>query len=324
MFPFPLNCRGLRLGVCRACPQPPHTVTTMTGTSRLFPSFDCRFNGHSPQGRGSSSLEPLAPEIMEKILEHIPLDTQGQPTLAACALVATWWTGPSQRRLFSSISIHRRNYKQWMDSIVRSGTKTHLKYVRSLEHSLTRRGGIVYPMRNLPKDSGEYLSAMHNIQSLKLVDIGIERISKEFYICFSAFRQTLTNLSLHSFETSFSAFLLLVDYFPNITTLRLSLLALKPCEGVIPSLSRPLRGRICLGCATSTRMEFFDRLAKLNPQYEELVLEPTLYVEAEVAGNFLRLCASTAEYLRLTAIFGREHSFKPPSSPHILSQALAF
>ena len=139
-----------------------------------------------------------------------------------------------------------------------------------------------------------------------LANIMIEHTNnEELHPCFSAFRQTLTHITLHCFETSFSAFVTLVDYFPNITSLRLGSFDIRPDEGPVPALSRPLRGKISIRSSRRC-VEFFDRLAKLNPEYEELVLEYTL-LKTEVAESLLRLCASTVKYLRLTAKFEREH-----------------
>lgn len=220
------------------------------GTSLPFIHFRCRSDEKS--SKGSNLPEPktsvtLPPEILDKILEYVLTDgAEGRPTLIACALVATWWTGPSQRRLFSSVSIYHRNYRRWMDGVVLSGSKTHLLgYVRSLEHSLTPNTKNMYQMRDLQKDSGEYLSALHNIHSLTLLRVRIEVIGGEgFHTCFSAFRETLIDLTLQTVVTSFSAFVTLVSYFPNISTLRLGLVKLVPDEEPVPSLPQPLQGEV--------------------------------------------------------------------------------
>jgi len=180
-------------------------------------------------------------------------------------------------------------------------------------------------MRNLPKYSGEYLSALNDIHTLELFEIKIQQISeREFHTCFSAFRETLTHLALEFFDTSFSAFAALVDYFPNMTTLWLGSFDVKPDEGPVPSLSRPLRGRISLGCASSRCAEFFDRLAKLDPEYEELVFESGRRVETQLAESFLRLCANTVKYLRLTAKLDREPAYETSYSLRILTRILTF
>jgi len=102
-------------------------------------------------------------------------------------------------------------------------------------------------MRDLPQDSGEYLSALRNIHNLTLFNTKVEHIPKDqFHTCFSTFRGTLTYLSLEVFDTSFSAFVTLVNFFPNLRTLQLRSFALGPDEGPVPSLSRPLRGKLHL------------------------------------------------------------------------------
>ena len=240
--------------------------------------------------------------------------------MVACALVATWWTGPSQRRLFSSVSISNNNYVRWMDGVVRPGSKTHLlKYVRSLQiwrfmNPLDRR-----PIRHLHRTSAVYFSAMPNIHSLEMVNILIEHIDeRKFHTCFSAFRETLTHLTLENFDTSFYAFVTLVGYFPNMTTLRLDLFDVRPDERQVPQLSRPLRGKMHLGRSWGHYAYFFDRLAKLDPEYEELVLESRM--ETKLLESVLRLGVNTVRYLRLAAEFECEHPHETPSSLHFLTQ----
>ena len=236
---------------------------------------------------------------MEHILEHIP--AEDRTTLIACALVAAWWTGPSQRRLFSSVSIHDGNYERWVDSVVHSGVKTRLLgYVRSLQHRRHDPGVRgTYPMGRLTEDSGEYLSALRGVRSLELCHVGIDSISQDdFSNCFSAFRETLTDLTLRHFFASFSTFVTLVGYFPNITTLKLGIFTTIPDEGPVPPLSRPLRGKICVGFTGTECVEFFNRFAKLDLEYEELqVMSSRLCMEP--LESVLRLSASTVKYLRL-------------------------
>ena len=94
------------------------------------------------------------------------------------------------------------------------------------------------------QDSGEYLSVMPNLRSLTLHHTGVEYAGEdEFRTCFSAFRESLTYLSLETFATSFSAFVTVADYFPNITILQLCSFELEPDEGPVPSLSHPFGGR---------------------------------------------------------------------------------
>ena len=247
----------------------------------------------------------LPPEILDNILAQISVDDAGRRTLIACALVATWLAGPSQRRLFSSVDIHEDNYDRWMNGVVISGTKTHLlEYVRSLSHF--RR--FDYRMRDLSRDSGEYFSALCNLRRLKLYNTAIEPISEEeFRTCFSAFRGTLTRLSLDDFTTSFSSFVALIDYFPNITSLRLRSFGLKPDEGPVPPLSRPLRGKLRIRVEPNFP-EFLDRFLKLDLRYEDLVISTPspMSMATALVESALQISTSTVKYLRLTAQLGCE------------------
>ena len=120
-------------------------------------------------------------------------------------------------------------------------------------------------MRDLAQDSGEYFSALSNVHNLTLCHITAEHISEEdFRTCFSAFRETLTCLSPVNSSTPFSAFVALLDYFPYITSLQLYSLELKPDEGSVPSLTRPLQGKIHLWDVGTDYLEFFNRFAKLE------------------------------------------------------------
>ena len=246
--------------------------------------------------------------MLDKILEYIPSPgSPGRRTLAACALVATWWVGPSQRRLFYSVALNEENYRRWMLGVIVPTPKLHLlKHTRSLWHA---RAGLnpkfKHRMRHLPQDSGRYLSTLCNLQDLTMYNTKVERISEEgFRLCFSAFRETLTQFSLEHSATSFGSLVTLVDYFPNIRSLRLLSLILEPDKGSVPTLSRPLRGKIHIGHVD--RFEFYRRFSDLDPEYEELVIDPLEMMFLESA---LQISASTVKYLRLPA---------PPSSEYLL------
>ena len=280
-----------------------------TGKSSPIPPH-CTFNERSPppcNPPDSKVPTTLPPEVLDKILEQIPIGSEGRRTLISCALVATWWTGPSQRRLFSSVEINKRNYGRWMDGVVLSGSKAHLlEYVRSLRHGRSLGVGIKYRIRDLAQDAGGYLSGLRNLRTLTLSYITVEHIGEgEFHKCFSGFRETLTHLSFDPFTTSFNAFVTLVGYFPNITTLHLHSFILKPDEGPVPPLSRPLRGKLHVYEVPAASMEFFSRFAKLDLEYEELAINihPTLTVAAFV-GCALRITPSTVKFLRFSAELG--------------------
>ena len=208
-----------------------------------------------------------------------------------------------------------------MDSVVRPEANIRLLgFVRVLRHC--PRSVETYPMQKLAEDSGEYLSAVHGVRSLELSRIEIGPISQEDLCnCFSAFSETLTDLTLEWFTMSFSAFVTLIDYFPNISTLKFSKFAVKPDEGPVPPLSRPFRGKICVGYASANCVEFFNRFAKLDLEYRELVIG--FRMRAELAEAILKLSTSTVKYLRLKAGL-REYPYDTLSSLPIQTRILAF
>ena len=161
-------------------------------------------------------------------------------------------------------------------------------------------------MRDLARHSGDYLSALRNLQSLTLFNITVEHISEaQFRTCFSAFRETLTHLFLNSFVMSFSAFVTLVDYFPNIATLELRGFELKRDKAPVPPLSRPLRGRLHLHAVQPHCLEFFDLFAQLDLEYEELVIG-SRPIGTEFLRSVLQTSTGTVKILRITAELRRE------------------
>ena len=246
----------------------------------------------------------LPPEIVDKILDNIPTGKEGRRTLIVCALVATWWTGPSQRRLFSSVQIYPSNYNRFVNNVVLPRPKTHiLGFIRSLVYSHRRD----CRLQDLVQDCGEYFSALCNLHSLTFHSIRVEHIGGgRFPTGFCTFRETLTYLSLRAFTTSFSAFVTLVGYFPNITTLWLDSFMLRPDEAPVPPLSRPLRGKLRVCEVGSSCLRFFDRLAELDLEYEELLLDSSSPMKAMFVKSVLQVSTGTVKFLRLTRGFQRE------------------
>ena len=240
---------------------------------------------------------------MDGILEHIlPANPEGRPTLIACALVATWWTTPSQRLIFSSVAIHERNSPRRMCGVVSSRSKAHLLgYVGSVLYY----PHLKYQMRSLAACSGKHFPALCNLHSPTLFTIRIERISEEFHICFSAFRETLTYLSLDTFTTSFNAFVALVDYFPNITTFN-CVCSRGGDGGPIPPLSRPFRGKLRVSQIEANDLGFFNRFAMLDSGYEVLIIHHPHFLETNFLESALQISTRTTKFLRLTAELHRE------------------
>jgi hypothetical protein len=217
---------------------------------------------------------------MDDVLEYIPLDRGGRKVLIACASVATWWARPSQRRLFSSVSLDDENYLQWMEGVALLILKTHLlRYVRSILLGLY--GKADYSTQDISRDSGGYLSALHNLRSLALCNVALlSNGQEEIHTCFSAFRETLR---IEIFTC---------DYF----------------ESPVPPLSQPLRGEIYIRFTEIYWWKFIDQFTMLNQKYERLVLDfGSILVDAKNLESLLRSSASSVKYLQLEATLRREY-----------------
>lgn len=108
-----------------------------------------------------------------------------------------------------------------------------------------------------------------------------------------------------------------VDYFPNLRTHQLKLLVQEIEEAPVPTLSRPLRGRIHVGQVDY--LQFFNRFAQLDLEYEELVIDPDfIFLEIPFLNSAIQISASTVKFLRLAATPKREFNCAPRQD-HILT-----
>ena len=189
-----------------------------------------------------------------------------------------------------------------MNGAALPGSGAHLlEYVRSFYHSRSLDRA-EYPMRNLSQDSGEYLLALRNLRCLCLFRTRVEHISDhQFRTCFSAFRETLTSLCLQNITMSFSAFVALVDCFPNIATLELRCPEVEPDEEPVPPLSRPLRGKVfvLVRLVPDNFPEFLDRFSELDLEYEELKIYSPFGMRTKCLESALRTSARTVKLLKL-------------------------
>jgi len=194
-----------------------------------------------------------------------------------------------------------------MDGVALSISKARLLgYVRSLRIEYIRH--LLMDFRRLPRHHGGYLPSIHNAHSLTLSHVRAEKIPQDqFFTCFSALRETITHLSLEIFVMSFSAFVALVDHFPNIRSLQLSLVVPERDEGPVPSLSRPLRGKLRVRAVQAYISEFFGRFTELDLEYEELVIESSsFFVHPVFLKSALLISTSTVKFLRIISEVRRE------------------
>ncbi|KAF9645699.1 hypothetical protein BDM02DRAFT_3189483 [Thelephora ganbajun] len=207
----------------------------------------------------------LPEELLDEIFGYLP--SSNKQSSHNCSLVSKSWLQPSRRLLFADVIIGPSTYQSWLDNI--SPTNTGLLcHVRSLtyyhvggdEASDSRCG--VYALR-------DYLPSFFQLQQLSFCFTNIEPTIYEHLEWFSAFQHTLSSLSLTKVSVTWSAFVALVGYFPNLRDLAISETWFLVDDRPVPPLPCALRGRLSI---TSRKvMEFpIDRLVGLKLEYEEL------------------------------------------------------
>ena len=189
------------------------------GAGSACSDFSDRTHASSiPQPRPSSS-EPLTMniprELLDTILSNFPPDDQSSfPTLRSCSLVSKSWLEPSRRLLFANVSITPKNYPRWLENIPPTNTGV-LRHVRSLMFSSPRHE-LPAPRIGVPR---EYLPSLPQLRALSFHNVGIEHIVPEHIDSFSVFQHTLSSLSISHLSFTWSAFVTIIGYFPNLMAL---------------------------------------------------------------------------------------------------------
>jgi len=205
-------------------------------------------------------------ELLDEIFGYL----DDRESLRTFSLVAKSWASPAQSRLFSSVIITEDNYQSWKDSISPTN-KELLFHVRSLWYLVLLRipGWNTHPI----DDFFNYLPSFHRLQRLSLCSTSIKSDIPKRLEVFSAFRQTLSSLTLHTLILTWSTFVAVADYFPHVRDLEVS----RPIWGIdyeqAPPLSRPLRGRLSIDMSSSLALQIFaDRFSDLEVEYDELLI----------------------------------------------------
>jgi len=117
-----------------------------------------------------------------------------------------------------------------------------------------------------------YLPSLCRLESLGLYSVLFKSDILQTIGIFSAFRQTLSSLSLVECRTTSNALITIINYFPLLVNLDLQALTRKTDRVPVSQLSRPLRGRLVIAdCGTNNRAPF-DKLSNPSPELDELIL----------------------------------------------------
>lgn len=216
----------------------------------------------------SSKLDMHLPrELLDEIFSHLPSD--GGRSLKICSLVSKSWLEPSQRLLFSNISIDVITYQPWLDNISPGNTGL-LRHVRSLAYFLQRYG--IYDSRCRIFALRDYFPSFRNLQDLTFRNMGIEPAIGSNLEMFSAFQYTLSSLRFIRVSIVWNTLVPLIGFFPHLRILGIHDSQIQVENRPIPQINHPLRGRLLVELNGSAMESFIDHFLQLKQEYEELVM----------------------------------------------------
>jgi len=236
-------------------------------------------------------------ELIDEIVNNLPPDEP--QTLRNCSLVAKSWVHRSQKRLFETVRISRSTRSSWVGSISPANLEL-LRHVRSFAYILDHTAWLRFPAYRT--DSlGDYLPSLRNLESLVLSSMDLQSDISQQVENFSAFRHTLSSISLWECRISPGALVTVVNYFPNLVNLQLRASTQAADHEPVPPLLRPLRGRLSVQKLRDHHLPVLDRLSDLPPELDELVLGGAIAYDHIVATY-----ARSVKRLRLLGGFERK------------------
>jgi hypothetical protein len=161
----------------------------------------------------------LPPELLDEIIGHLP--PNDKQSLRRCSLVARSWIHPCQKRLFESVGIHNRNSRSWLDNISPTNVEL-LGHTRTLSYRTFNRLSRTTEPAHLPLC--DYFPSFRQLRRLILsfAHISIAHSADRVILCFPV--HTLGDLPVDVAAVTTSAFVALINYFPNLECLDLRFL----------------------------------------------------------------------------------------------------
>ena len=156
---------------------------------------------------------PLPQELTRIIIGHLPDDKR---QLQACSLVARSWVQPSQTRLLESVKSPVGKLQSRLCNIPRE----KLKYI----HQLTCVGeGFFLPLSDQPVDLEALRHHFDYLSELRHLKCHMTQFtpSSQDIVFFSAFKDTLSTVTLSSCTVSICGLATVIDYFKNLKSLHL-------------------------------------------------------------------------------------------------------
>jgi len=204
-------------------------------------------------------------ELIDEVIRYLAYNIQ---SLRRCSLVAKPWVHLCRKWLFQDIVVTRKTHQLWLDSISSRDVEL-LRNVRSFTYiSDPSVWNAITPYRI---DSlHRYMHALGRLKFLELSSMFLGPEVLQQIELFSAFQHTLTSLNLTGCCVTSSALVTTINYFPGLVDLNLYSLTHEVDGSLAPPLSRPLRGKLCIGRARTQDRALFNKLSNPPPELDEL------------------------------------------------------
>ena len=242
----------------------------------------------------------LPQELVDEILSYLSLDDErGERSLQNCSLVAKSWIGPSRRHLFETVAIQEPGLKSWLDSIPPANDGL-LRHVRSL--SLTLPPGAwpadFYPVHRIDVFQ-DYFPSFHQLRHLSLSFVHLPSDISQQVGLFSAFRHTLSRLSLDDCKITISALGTLINCFPYLNRLDLGRIIHEVDDEPASPVSRPLIEQLYVSEVHWDGMHFFDQMSEIGLGFEEVVFIERPFVRPELVERVADTVGVSVKCLKL-------------------------
>ena len=228
--------------------------------------FRFHYNRRYPSQSGMS----LPQELIDEIVGYIPLCDKR--SLRNCSLVAKLWTNPSRRRLFQAVEIRDTTFQRWLGTILPANTE-FLRPVRSLSYITTAAPWSDRQAKYRVDVLQDCLPSFRRLQHLSLSSMHIPSsdISQQIKI-FSAFRHSLSHLSLQHCTVTIRALVALINFFPGLDRLDLCSITHEADGKPASPLCRPLIRKFHISSFDNPDLEILDQLSELGLVFEELIV----------------------------------------------------
>ena len=237
-------------------------------------------------------------------------------------LLQLWWAifpprGHVRERPRPTLAEYCRSLLQLLRGLIPPAEDGLLHYIRSLLQSLRdsippEDVGLLRHVRSLSYTAGSirrecfsevlrnYFPSFHQLRHLSLSSSRLSSSIPQDVGMFSAFRYTLSRLSLTSCVFRVDTLVSLIDYFPNLNHLDL-IRPVPPVDGgPARPLSRPLLGQLHVSEMYEERFGIFDHLSTAGLAFDEIVFDGFSPVTLPTLERIVSTVGVRVKHLRLS------------------------